>query len=176
MIDQSHHWKEPLVRAANWMQRAKFDSADPDRTLVRLEREIFIGFYAIRKLLDTMKVTDKTRAMSFTLKYVPAIGKVDFLSWHHIEVNYDHDSVHSEERDFLFLCNLFIHSYVYTPFIDDDRIAGVYVASDRIRSKKLYIIDLTQIILAFRSVGRDNPRKVSILRDPDTGKFEATVE
>src|ERR1700738_5074532 len=152
MIDQSHYWKDPLVRAANWMRRTKFDSNDPDRTLVRLEREIFIGFYAIRKLLDTLKVTDKTRAMTFSLKYVPAIGKVDYLSWHHIEVNYDHKSVRSEERDLLFLCNLFIHSYVYTPLIgDDDHVEGIYVASDRIRLKKLYIIDLVQIIRAFRS-------------------------
>ena len=177
MIDESHYWKQPLISAATWMKRLRISSSGQGRSLVRLEREIFVGFYAIRKLLDTMKVTDATKAFTFELKCSPCVKRVDYMNCHRIDELYDLHSDSVENRDLTFLCNQFIHSYVFSPVFDQDsRVAGFYVSSDRARQKKVYFVELAQVLTAFRLVGRDAPRTFAMTRNETTGQFEGTIE
>lgn len=177
MIDESHYWKQPLISAATWMKRLRISSSGQGRSLVRLEREIFVGFYAIRKLLDTMKVTDATRALSFGLKYSPCVKQVDYMNCHRVDSLYDLNSVSVENRGLAFLCNQFVHSYVFSPVFDEDsRIAGFYISSDRTRQQKVYFVELAQVLTAFRAVGRDDPREIVMTRNMTTGQLEGTVK
>jgi hypothetical protein len=47
---ESRYWKTPLLRAATWLERVQIQEQTPERTYVRIERELFLGFYVIRKL------------------------------------------------------------------------------------------------------------------------------
>lgn len=177
MIDESYYWKKSLISAAVWLRRLRVTDASQARSLVRLEREVFIGFYSIRKLLDTMKVTDATRTTNFTIQYSPCIRKVDYVNCHRISELYDLDSVSTEGRDLVFLCNQFIHSYVFAPVLEEDsRVAGFYVSSDRIRQQKVYFVELAQVLMAFRAVGHDDPREIRMTRNAITGQFEGTIK
>jgi hypothetical protein len=82
MIHESYYWKQPLLKAADWHEGLRITEKNSERTLVRVEREIFVGFYGIRKLLDTFAVSDKIKAKIFDLKWFPILKSVDYLNWH----------------------------------------------------------------------------------------------
>lgn len=139
--------------------------------MVRIEKEAFIGFYSIRKLLDAHKVSDSTQAATVELRWHPSIRTVDYLNWDKLAENYDLSVSHTETRDIRFVCNQFIHSYLF--MIDGDtRLDGFYVTSDRDRHKKCYYISTTQTIALFRSVGNDYPANARLVRNPKNGQFQ----
>jgi hypothetical protein len=154
VIYESHYWKDPLLKAANWLQRMRLGEKSAERALVRVERELFVGFYAIRKLLDTFKVSPKTRKMSFDLQWARNLTRVDYMNSHRITELYDIENMSTETRTLTFLCNQFVHSYVFSPLeTEDGRLAGVFVASDRLRHEKLYLVSLDQVLTAFAPWG-----------------------
>ncbi len=62
MIYESRYWKEPLIESAAVLEdfaQQQIELSEEDAT--KIEKEIFIGFYAIRKLMDTVKITDSTK-------------------------------------------------------------------------------------------------------------------
>jgi hypothetical protein len=146
------------------------------KSYVRLEKELFIGFYAIRKLLDTFKVSDLSRSLTFDLACYQCIGNVDYLNSHKIDELYDLDSIGTESRDINFLSNQFIHSYIFVPVLGEKaEITGVFVSSDWMRQKKLYFVAINQVLSAFRTIGKDNPSHVHMSRNPLTNQWEGTV-
>jgi hypothetical protein len=176
VIDESHYWKQPLLKAATWLQRLRI-KPQSQQALVRLEREIFVGFYAIRKLTDTMKLTHKIKAMTFPLLVHPCVKRVDYMNCHKIDEFYDLQSTTTELRDLAYLCNQFIHSYVYRAVISEDqRVDGFYVSSDRSRQKHLYFVTRASVLTAFRSVGRDDPTHFVLSRNHATGQWADVVK
>lgn len=173
MIQESRYWKAPLLRSANWLERLRFDESSEERALVRVERELFVGFYSIRKLLETFKLSPSTKSLVFHLQWSPCIEMVDYFNAHRIEELFDLSTVQSEDRDLEFLCNQFIHSYVFVPVHHEGgALAGVYVSSDRTRHEKLYFVELSQTIHAFRTVGKDYPREQHLRRNAKTDQWE----
>ena len=102
---------------------------------------------------------------------------VDYMNAHRIDELFDLQESRTEERDLTFLCNQFIHSYVFTVVQSEDgALAGVYVSSDRTRREKLYFVDASHILHAFRSVGKDYPTKQIMKRNEKTLQWEEVVE
>lgn len=103
----------------------------------------------------------------------PRIGRPDYFNWHRIEEHYDLTIQQKEMRDLVFLCNQFVHSFIFSMVLDEkDALAGVYVASDKTRGEKLYFVDIDQILQAFRIVGRDYPSEQRMIRNKETGEWE----
>lgn len=166
MIWESSFWKEPLLKSAVYLDKVRLNERTSERTLVRIEKEVLVGFYAIRKLVEAFKITDKTKTLSFNLSWYPARRRVDLMNWHRVEKNYFMEQRQSEERDLLFLSNQFIHSYLFLASEDRGRLSGFFVASDRERHKKCYFVERQQVVQAFRSVGSDYPIERRVVRDP----------
>ncbi len=144
-----------------------------ERDSARIERELFIGFYSIRKLFDTFKVSFDTRRKVYSLVWSPRIGRPDYFNWYRIEEHFDLGTRNEETRDLVFLCNQFVHSFIFTVAVDENNaFAGVFVASDRVRNDKLYFVAASQIFLAFRTVGRDYPVRQHMSRNERTGEWE----
>jgi hypothetical protein len=172
MIYESSYWKKPLLRAANWLERLRLQE-DEELDLVRVERELLLGFYTIRKLLDTFKISTNTRKATLSITWSPCTAAVDYMNRHRIDEHFDLEVSYAEQRDFVFLCNQFVHSFIFMPVISESRaLDGVYVASDRLRNKRLYFVDLDQILLAFRTVGGDYPTHQHMQRNEETGQWE----
>ena len=176
MIWESSYWKEPLLASARWLLHVRLSERSSERTYVRIEREVFFGFYSIRKLLDSQKISDSTKLLSFDLRWHPNTKHVDHLNWHKLDKLYDLNVSRTETRDIRFLCNQFIHSYVFLPAEDNRRLEGFFVSSDRDRNRKVYFVELRHVLTAFRTVGRDNPSEVRLVRDPKTGDFEFSAK
>ena len=173
MIQVSRYWKVPLLRSASWLERLRFDESSEERVLVRVERELFIGFYSIRKLLETFKLSPSAKSLQFPLQWSPCVKMVDYFNARRIDELFDLNTVQSENRDLEFLCNQFIHSYVFVSVrYEGGALAGVYVCSDRTRHEKLYFVERGQIIHAFRTVGKDYPREQHLRRNAKTDQWE----
>lgn len=144
--------------------------------MVRLERELFIGFYSIRKLMDTFKVSDSTKAFKFDLTYHRCVRQVDYLDTHDIEKSYDFEQSTPVRQDITFVCNQFIHSYIFCPVTaESGKFSGVFVASDRERNTRLFYIAAQQIIASFRLVGSDYPSHLRLTRNDQTGQLSGTA-
>ena len=169
MIWESGYWKAPLLSAAKWLRAIRLSERTRESTYVRIEKEIFFGFYSIRKLFDTLKVSNSTKATTYKLTWFPNMKPVDDLNWHQLDKCYDMSTKHTEIRDIRYLCNQFTHSYVFI-VAGEFRIDGIYVASDHVRNKKVYFVPLPHILHAFRLIGRDYPSTLVHVKDPDTGE------
>lgn len=177
MIHESHYWKTPLLRTATWLEKLRIDEESAERALVKVEKELFFGFYAVRKLLDTFKLSDKTRGMNFELKWSPCIKQVDYCNAHRIDELFDLAKTNKETRDIRFLCNQFVHSYIFVPVEGEHgELLGFYICSDRARHEKLYFIEIQQVVSVFRIIGRDYPVESAFTRNQKTGQWEGKVE
>ena len=176
MIWESSDWKEPLLKTARWLRRLRLGAGTRHQTLAKIEREIFVSFYAIRKLLDTYKVSDQTKTLQYQLKWFPNRRPVNYLNWHHIDRLYDLEQENVESRKIRFICDLFIHSYIFLP--DDDetgRISGFFVTSDRNKNTKVFWLSLDNFCEMCRTVGRDYPANMQRTMNAKTGEFDVKV-
>jgi hypothetical protein len=174
MIHESHYWKRPLVRTASWLERLRVTDKTMERDLARFECEVFIGFYTIRKLFDTFKVSSSLRKQRLSLKTFAAREKalIDYFNWHNVDRHYNLDSPTNESQDILFLCHQVVHSYVFMVVEKRNRhIDGFFLASDRMRHDKLYFVSLTDVVALFRQVGKDYPNHGQFERDPKTEQW-----
>lgn len=175
MISESSYWKDPLLTAADWLETVRF--ADDELKRVRAEQELLLGFFGIRKLLDTFKVSDSTRDLVIRVEQHKCVKRVDYLNSHRIDELYDLASSTRELRDLNFVCNQFVHSYVLSIVGDEnDNFSGCFVASDYVRNSKVYFVSSSNILSVFRTVGQDYPRKITMDRDEETGQWSGSVE
>lgn len=175
MIHESRYWKTPLLRAATWLERLRVEEETSERSLVRVEREVFVGFYAIRKLISTFKISKSTKQLKFDIQWSPSIrGKsIDYFNKHEIDELFDLDTVTFEQRDLEFLCNQVVHSYIFVICLSEDgSVKGFFLASDTMRYQKVFFVQLMQVIQAFRTVGRDYPSNLKLERNPQTDQWE----
>lgn len=175
MIWESAYWKEPLLDSATWLRRFRFRPQTREQTLVRLEKEVMIGFYSVRKLLDTVKVSDSTKSRQYDLEIFESKGTdINDLNWHHIDRHYKLEKGRSECRKIRFICDLFIHSYVFLTN-GAEKLEGIYVTTDRFRKVKLYHVTTDQIVQIFRLVGKDFPANGAWIRNPATSELQGSA-
>lgn len=175
MIWESSNWKEPLIETANYLKRVRLTERTTEKTYVRIEKEVLIGFYSVRKLLDTYKVSDACKKQKYSIDYYKNIKAITYLNWHHVEELYDLSKKNIEIRNIRYICDKFIHSYLFLPVENNSKLDGFYVTTDHIKNKKCYFISTENVVKIFRSVGRDYPAHFSQSYNSDTGEFESSA-
>lgn len=179
MIYESQYWKQPLVRSARWLEKVIIEEGDSgERNLARAERELFMGFYSVRKLLETFNLSQTTRQLTYDLTFYSALtdARVDYFNRSDIHKHYELERGTSDKRDVGFICNQVIHSFVFVLAITESgAIDGAFLASDTMRHRRLYFIPLRHIVHLFRTVGRDYPSDQRYVRDEKTGQWVLTV-
>ncbi len=178
MITESHYWKKPLLTGAKVI-RKYMDAEDiSDAQYARLEREIFIGFYAIRKLLEaTGKVSEETRAMKVTLQRYEKLEDKPIVDWYNRSEFwelYDLDKPMRELRDLLYVAHRMVHSFIFI-LSDDDDGHGAFFTSDRDKDTRLNFISTDEMVRVFETVGRDYPSRFHAWRDDETGEMKWSV-
>lgn len=168
MIHESRYWKVPLLRSATWLEKIRVSEEEPEVALARAEREVFIGCYAIRKLLETFKLSPSTRRFFVDLKSFDAIdgAHVDYFNKYDIDEHYNMESPRMEQRNIGLVCNQIIHSFVFVIGTAENRsLEGFFVTSDAMRHKKLFFLSLGSLTSMFRMVGRDYPQQQKLVRN-----------
>lgn len=100
MIHESYYWKQPLLESAiKFKEYRALEGIDKER-YVKIEQGVFIGFYSIRKLLESdTKITDSLKNQKYDLDFFPHIeNNVAWLNNHKIDEIYNFDKPQSENR------------------------------------------------------------------------------
>ena len=172
MIYESYYWKQPLLEKAIKFKEYQNLTDIDEETYVKIEKDIFIGFYSIRKLLDTeTKVTDNLKNEKHKISWFKHVG--DNVTWrnnHKLEQLYCMKESHSEERDLWFIASRIIHSFIFNLLINENGgFNGILFTSDTDKNKKLYELSVSQIITLFELVGNNNVTEFRWQRCPKTG-------
>ena len=119
MISESWYWKKPLLDMALRLRKLKAASHLTKRQLVQIERDIFIGFYSVRKLIETItKVTDATKSLKVRIAWHPNRKPPTWRNNHRIGALYDMQKAQQETRDLVFVSGRIIHSFISRPALE----------------------------------------------------------
>ncbi|OPA94973.1 hypothetical protein BFW87_13015 [Pseudomonas fluorescens] len=174
MIHESYYWKNPLLRSSRWLEKAIVDEKTSERIFARAEREIFVGFYAVRKLLETFNLSTKTKALKYETPFFSAFNEAnpDYFNRDKLQKHYDLNQQKVQTLDIEFICNQVIHSYIFIFSLSAiGSIEGFYLSSDTMRKKKLFFIPITTISDILRTVGNDYPSDQHLTRNLETGQW-----
>jgi len=136
-----------------------------------------LGFYSIRKLMEAKKLSRSVAGQSLRLlRFRLRPGKrITYLNWHKIDELYDLTAPHEESCKLTFVCNQFVHSYVFIlGFSDSGGFDSVLFASDRTRHDGLLLITADQITGIFEAIGRDYPSSGRAVWDEQLGDYRVT--
>lgn len=175
VISDSAPWKDQLLRSSRCLDRVERQARFTDKAAFLIEREVFIGCYVTRKLFDTPKVSDSTKAMSHDVTCFPNIKSVTDLNWHRLDELYDLTSASARSISVRQLCSQVIHSFVFVAVEIENGPRGFFVASDHMREKEVWLVPIKWVIKVFRSVGADYPSRLVWQRDSDSGKITRSV-
>jgi hypothetical protein len=178
MITDSYYWKKPLLVGAKFI-RKNLDAKDiSEAQFARIEREIFIGFYAIRKLLEaTGKVSTETRTMKVALERYDKREYHPIVDWYNRSEFwelYNLDEPMQESRDLLYVAHRMVHSFIFMLSGEHDRY-GAFFTSDRDKDTRLNFISKDEIVRVFEAVGQDDPSGLHAWRDEATGEMKWIV-
>jgi hypothetical protein len=174
MIWESYYWKNDLLKRVTtiqkWMRQKRWSEASH----ARFEQALMLGFYSIRKLIEAHKLSNASADQQITVTAYPSLGKpVTFRNWHKLDQLYDIEAGKTVNRDLKFLCNQFVHSYLFFPvFGEDNRLCRVIVASEFERNRFTYEIGLDQVITLFEQIGSDYPNHATYHFDPKKRDYE----
>jgi len=139
--------------------------------LAKVEADVFLAAYTVRKLIEAKKVSDETEAQKITAQAHPLIkGPVDHWNWHKIDELFDLQRSRVVQMNLLAFCNQVIHSYVFVPVMDEDGLEGFFVASDRERRSQLLYFKLLDVVGALEGVAADDILSNRTELDPAAGE------
>jgi hypothetical protein len=170
---ESYYWKKYLLDFAKKIAPKKNPLRWSEGLQVNFEKDIFICFSIIRKLLEAGKFSAKIANRSIAIFQSPAsTTKIHSLNSWKIYDNYDHKSEKLVGKDIRFVCNQIIHSEVMFAYREKDRNwGGIYTFSDFERSKYLYRIPLSEIIALLKLAGTDYPASIKIEYSEKKGDY-----
>ena len=176
MIYESYYWKNELLKLANKIEkRTNSKRWWTESQHGTFEKEIMIGFYIVRKLIDAKKFTNSIVSTKISGKKYPNNGKnITIRTNNRFYEFYDFEKGNPEKFDLIFLCNQIVHSYIFSPcFGCDEEVKGnsmtleaIYFNSDENRNKWLYEITINSIVKIFRELGNDYPNSIHQSYDP----------
>ncbi len=178
MIWESLYWKEELLRKAIALERYSEQHHWPDRALARAERILMTSFFEIRKLCDSRILTDKITRLQVPLKQSPPLGKtIHLLNRHRVTELYDISRASCIKKDLKFVCNQFVHTYVFELLMSRSGcLAGAFFSSDSQRLEMLFRIDILTVIRILKLVGHDYPKKSVATFNHDQNDYTVSNE
>lgn len=177
MIYESYYWKKELLSTSKMLlKRTNSKRWWTEAQYGTFEKEIMIGFYMIRKLIDTKtKVTNALVSKKLEGKKYP--NKDKSISWrnnHKFYEYYDFEKSMPCKLDLKFLCNQIIHSFIFSPVFDcneeqknrPSKLRAVFINSDENCKEWLFEISIESIIKIFSDIGSDYPTALHYTFDP----------
>jgi hypothetical protein len=177
MIWETDYWKSDLLRRATRLEARRVQRRWSRLSAGKLEQEIMLGFYSIRKLMDAHCVPDDLVAAGMPLRRCPAVGRrVTYLNYHRFPDLYDFSQPAVVSQSLRFVCNQIVHSYVFAPqFGEDGQLEAVLFNSDRNRSREILIAAIRDVARVFRAVGGSDPASMHAVFDEKRGDFVVRV-
>ena len=168
MIHESWPWRRELLRSADRLEKRASQRRWLAQTSVSVERDIMLGAYAVRRLVEASKVTRKTAETRFPVRRFDLIDAMpDARNRHDLEVLFDLEHGSEATLTTARLCNQIVHSWIFTISAPETGYGmdGIYVSSDKARREHLYFVPLTSLLELFRSVGEEQIVSITMRYD-----------
>jgi len=140
MISESYYWRREILKISNRIKRRTENYKEwNDEDYGNFEKDIMFGFYIIRKLMESFKLTNKLGSTKIECSVYPHRGeRINFRNNNRFFNFYDFDSKTVKKFDLKFLINQFVHSYIFKPTFDvvDDEIKRIIAESENRNLKK----------------------------------------
>jgi hypothetical protein len=177
MIWESAYWKEELFRNANRLKKRTIQRRWLERSHAGLEKDVMIGFYSIRKLIESHMISDELRDRPVPLRGYPWTGRdVTYMIWDKIDRKYDLESPVSLQQSIAWIANKLVHSYVFMAKRNEGGgLESIMFNSDYTRRKNLYEIGIDQLIAIFEEVGANDPASISYAFNDKIGDYDIIV-
>jgi hypothetical protein len=116
---ESYYWKEELKRIAHLIRPVANPRRWTERSHCIVERDIMIGFFIVRRMIEMHKLTSKTKDFCMEVYASPRRGKkVTFMNHHRLDELYEMDKERKKTKKPFYMSNQFIHAY--TSFVARD--------------------------------------------------------
>ena len=113
MAIESIYWREEISRIAKTLKPKRRPLNWSERLVCTTEREIIVGFFILRKLVELKKVTDKTKNLMLEIQGCKPKTNVHFSNRFELEEYYDLNGENSYQRSAWYLSNSSIHTHPY---------------------------------------------------------------
>ncbi|MBL7684287.1 MAG: hypothetical protein JNK00_13090 [Flavipsychrobacter sp.] len=159
MINESYYWRREVSKLSSKIKnRISYKRPWTDATHGAFEKEVMIGFYMIRKLIEANKLTNKIVSTKIDGRKYSNIGKnVTIQNNHRFQEFFDLEKSIAAKFDLTFLINQIIHSYIFAPsfalaksYLDqlpDDKELSKDEIDEMLKSQEL---ELTSILFCSR--------------------------
>jgi hypothetical protein len=175
---ESRYWKEELTRIVKTIRPVQKPFRWSERAHCIVERDLMIGFFIVRRLIELHKVTSKTRDYSMTVFSCPVQAKhVHRMNVHDHWETYDLENERRESKKPLYLSNQFIHACTSFVARDESRNwSDVYIVSDYDRNDCIWRIPVAQIRGLFSVALKDHPHSVTMVYREEKSDYEVSTK
>ncbi len=154
MIYESSYWKDDLLKLADKLERRIAQRRWGEKNFYSLEKDIFLGFYSVRKLIESYKISDSLKNKSYKIREFPYSGQPESISTNVEAGSYDLSKGREVSITIAQLCNQFIHSHHFHPFFipGGKYLVGFFFCSDHKRTTCIYLITIFDVVEIYWTV------------------------
>lgn len=157
MIFESAPWRSDLRRDAAVLERWLAKPVSERRSVI-IEKKMFVGAYAMRRLLQSGKLSTSTESKNVSVDRFPSIKDMEKHDRWDIHQHYDFARGEPATLTIPRLFDLLIHSFVFQEWFDEtERETKIVFTSDRTRNQYLWLISSSVFVTLMRFVADDNP-------------------
>jgi hypothetical protein len=175
MIYESKFWKKDLLKQAKNLRVKSTQKRWTEDSYFRFEQTVLLGFYSIRKLVEARKLSNAVAEQRIDLAMYRHVGNpVTVIGKRKLDKLYDLSEEETVSRNLAFVCNKFVHSYVFEECFDSEGnfLVGILFNSDKDRNKFLYYIEIQKLIEIFEQVGNDYPTHIHYTTNMETLDYD----
>ncbi len=171
---ESCYWKEELHRIARSIRPVSKPPRYSERAHCIVERDLMIGFFILRRLIELHKVSTTTRDQVLSVfSYRTRGGNVTHRNKFDLKEIYDLDREVPAIRNPAYIANQFIHAYTSLVARDETRNwSDVFAVSDYDRNDCIWRVPIPEIRRIFLTAAEDYPHSVHMVFNPKKGDYD----
>jgi len=175
---ESCYWKEELQRVAKLLRPVAKPKRWSERHHCIIERDIMIGFFIVRRLIELHKVSSAIRDFRMDVFAAPNRGKhVTLLNRGDVDSLYDFSRERKQTKKPFYLSNQFIHAYMSFIARDETRNwDSMFVVSDYDRNDCIWRVPVSTIRALFDAASRDYPHTISLTYNHEKKDYDVAVQ
>jgi hypothetical protein len=175
---ESVYWKEELERIAKSIRRVPNPTRWTERGVCVVERDLMVGFFIVRRLLELNKLSSKTKGHKLKLyRHQRKSSRLTNLNHWDLDEHYDWEKEVQVLKGVKYVSNQFVHATVSFVTRDETRNwSDVLLVSDFDRNDQIWRVPISEIRDLFLLASDDYPAKISMIYNEEKGDYDISTD